>query len=186
MSSHTRQLLSVLHFLLWFVISCLVKHFQYCCFTTGHHNNGLLHCSNFLVMLIKEMTGTTVNERAPKIFSSPSYDSFDLFNVRVHNTAWYDLRTGWHSHVFFTTMSCKCHVSKLTVLQKWRKKQQQTCNSILALSFVFLVICFRLISAPVRLAFPDELQSPIYVGRPGVPISCNREIEGMEAFWLLH
>ena len=41
-------------------------------------------------------------------------------------------------------------------LIKW-----QTCNSILAFNLVSLVICFRLISAPVREAFPDALQSPM-------------------------
>ena len=62
-------------------------------------------------------------------------------------------------------------LTELIVLQSERKQQKQTCNSILALSFVFLVICLRLMSAPVKVAFPDELQSPIYVGRPGVPVN---------------
>lgn len=62
-------------------------------------------------------------------------------------------------------------LTELIIYKNETKQQKQTCNSILALSFVFLVICFRLMSAPVRLTFPDELQSPIYVGRPGVPVN---------------
>ena len=62
-------------------------------------------------------------------------------------------------------------LTELIIYKNETKQQKQTCNSILALSFVFLVICFRLMSAPVRVAFPDELQSPIYVGRPGVPVN---------------
>ena len=69
----------------------------------------------------------------------------------------------------------KCHVSSSSLV---KIKRQQTCNSILALSFVFLAICLRLISAPVRVAFPEELQSPMYVGRPGVPINYNTRKEG--------
>ena len=82
-------------------------------------------------------------------------------------------------------MSQQCHVfdhvNSFPKI-KGKKQQQQTCNSILALSFVFLVICFRIMSAPVRVAFPAELQSPIYVGRPGVPVSYNREMQSMGAF----
>lgn len=50
---------------------------------------------------------------------------------------------------------------------------KQTWSSILALSFVSFVICFRQISAPVSVALPEELQSPIYVGRLGNPVSYN-------------
>ena len=46
-----RQLLSIVQLLLLFRIRKFVKHFQLCCFTTGCHNNGLLHCSNLFMML---------------------------------------------------------------------------------------------------------------------------------------
>lgn len=107
---------------------------------------------------------------------------FDMFRFNVYKTAWYTL----YDRV---TSLCTHHhnvpvVSRFWLCQHFSKnkgKQQQTCNSILALSFVFLVICFRLMSAPVRVAFPAELQSPIYVGRPGVPVSYNREMQSMES-----
>ena len=46
-----------------------------------------------------------------------------------------------------------------------------TCSSIFAFSLVSLVICFRQMSAPVRVALPEELQSPLYVGKLGRPVS---------------
>ena len=50
-SCYARQLLSIVQLLLLFCIRKFVKHFQLCCFTTGCHNNGLLHCSNLFMML---------------------------------------------------------------------------------------------------------------------------------------
>ena len=52
-----------------------------------------------------------------------------------------------------------------------------TCSSIFAFSLVSLVKCFRQMSAPVRVALPEELQSPLYVGKLGRPLSLQeREI----------
>ena len=56
----------------------------------------------------------------------------------------------------------------------------KTCSSIFAFSLVSLVICFRQISAPVRVALPEELQSPLYVGKLGRPVS----LQERETIWI--
>ena len=49
-----------------------------------------------------------------------------------------------------------------------------TCSSIFSFSLVSLMICFRQMSVPVRVALPEELQSPPYVGKLGRPLSLQK------------
>lgn len=54
-------------------------------------------------------------------------------------------------------------------------RAKQTCTSIFALSFVVLTRLLMTIEPPARVAFPELLQSPRYVGRPDEPDNWTRE-----------
>ena len=77
---------------------------------------------------------------------------------------------------FYLLTFSSCILTK-RIQASGNKIKIHTCSSIFAFSLVSLVICFRQMSVPVRVALPEELQSPLYVGKLGRPLSLQeREI----------